>query len=90
MQAKKFITVSSMEELIKDIASRKIKSKKEAKYRFNAVLDNGIGKIAGLKKYTKNQNRTLNIFTLLKEIFSGSKTNDKADDETDNKIDEEQ
>lgn len=53
---KKIITVKSMEELVKGIASRKIKSKKEAKGRFNAKLDNGISEIAGLKRYAKNQN----------------------------------
>ena len=39
-----------MEEFIKNIASRKIKSKKGTKDKFNAILDNDISKIAGLKK----------------------------------------
>ena len=73
-----------MEVLIKDIVSRKANTKKEAKDRFNAILDTDISKIAGLNKYTKNQNKILYIFRLLKEIFVGY----EADDETDEKSDE--
>ena len=84
---KKVVKLNSMEELIKELASRKIKSKKEAKHRFNAILDKGISKIAGLNKYTKNQNKILYIFRLLKEIFIGYKADDKTN-ERDDKTDE--
>ena len=77
----KILTVNSTAELIRDIGSRKIKSKKEAKGRFNAIWDNDSSKIAGLKIYTKNQNKILNIFMLLKDIFTGLKADKKPDDE---------
>ena len=77
-----------MEELIKDVASRKVKSKKEAKHRFNAILDKGISKIAGSNKYTKNQNKILYIFRLLKEIFIGYKDDDETDEKADDKTNE--
>ena len=59
------ITVNSVEELVKDIASKKL-NLKETKSKFNTGLDNDISKIAGLKRYTKIQNTVLNIFKLLK------------------------
>ena len=49
--------------------------------RLNAILDNASSKIAGLKRYTKNQNKILIIFMLLKEIFTELKTDEEADDE---------
>ena len=62
---KNIITVNSVEELVKDIASKKL-NLKETKSKFNTGLDNDISKIAGLKRYTKIQNTVLNIFKLLK------------------------
>ena len=53
-----------MNELIKDIASRKDKYE-EIKDRYNAIIDNDISKIVSLKTYTKNENKTLDIVTLL-------------------------
>ena len=55
---------NSMNELIKDIASRKDKYE-EIKDRYNAIIDNDISKIVTLKTYTKNENKTLDIVTLL-------------------------
>ena len=52
-----------MEELIKETASRNIKS---AKDRFNVIVDNDISKLGGLKKYVKSQTKILYIFRLLK------------------------
>ena len=60
---KKVVTKNSMEELIKETASRNIKS---AKDRFNVILDNDISKLSGLKKYVKSQTKILYIFRLLK------------------------
>ena len=53
-----------MNELIKDIASRKDKYE-EIKDRYNAIIDNDNSKIVSLKTYTKNENKTLDIVTLL-------------------------
>ena len=55
---------NSINELIKDIASRKDKYE-EIKDRYNAIIDNDISKIVSLKTYTKNENKTLDIVTLL-------------------------
>ena len=55
---------NSMNELIKDIASRKDKYE-EIKDRYNAIIDNGISKIVSLKIYAKNENKKLDIVTLL-------------------------
>ena len=61
---RKTIMANSMNELIKDIASRKDKYE-EIKDRYNAIIDNDISKIVSLKTYTKNENKTLDIVTLL-------------------------
>ena len=79
-----------MKELIKDMAGRKIKSKKEANARFSSNLDNSISKIAGLKRNTENQNEILNIFMSLIETFIGVKANEKADGEVNEEADKEQ
>ena len=55
---------NSINELIKDIASRKDKYE-EIKDRYNAIIDNDNSKIVSLKTYTKNENKTLDIVTLL-------------------------
>ena len=55
---------NSINELIKDIASRKDKYE-EIKDRYNAIIDNGISKIVSLKIYAKNENKKLDIVTLL-------------------------
>ena len=55
---------NSINELIKDIASRKDKYK-EIKDKYNAIIDNDVSKIVSLKTYTKNENKTLDIVTLL-------------------------
>ena len=88
----KIVTINSKEELIKNIASTKLKCK-EAKNRYNAIIDNDINKKVGLKNYTKNQNKVLYIFIRLKQIFVGYKryhdeTDDGADDEADDKADD--
>ena len=44
--------INSKEELIKNIASTKLKCK-ETKKRYNAIIDNDINKKVGLKNYTK-------------------------------------
>ena len=73
----KNITINSAEELIKDTASRKTECKK-ALERYNAILDSGVNKIINLKYiHTKNQNRILDIFSMLREIFTGSDVYDK-------------
>ena len=46
-----------MEQLIEHISSKNLNQAKEAKDRFNAILDSDLSKIANLKKYTKNQNK---------------------------------
>ena len=79
-----------MEELIKDMVGRNIKSKKEANVRFNAILDNSISKIAGLKRYTENRNKILNIFMSLIETFIRVKANKKADGEVNEEADKEE
>ena len=79
-----------MEELIKDMVGRNIKSKKEANARFNAILDNSISKIAGLKRYTENRNKILNIFMSLIETFIRVKANKKADGEVNEEADKEE
>ena len=55
---------NSINELIKDIASRKDKYE-EIKDKYNAIIDNDVSKIVSLKTYTKNENKTLDIVTLL-------------------------
>ena len=55
---------NSINELIKDIASRKDKYE-ETKDKYNAIIDNDVSKIVSLKTYTKNENKTLDIVTLL-------------------------
>ena len=50
---KNIITVNSIEELIKDVASKKNKSKRETKNRYNAILDDNISKIVGFKNIQK-------------------------------------
>ena len=50
---KNIITVNSIEELIKDVASKKNKSKRETKNRYNAILDDSISKIVGFKNLQK-------------------------------------
>ena len=55
---------NSINELIKDIASRKDKYE-EIKDKYNAIIDNDVSKIVSLKAYTKNENKTLDIVTLL-------------------------
>ena len=80
---KKVVTVNSIEDLIKDIASRKIKLGKD---RFNIILDNSSSKIAGLKIYTKSQNKILHIFRFLKEMFIGYTGDDETDDKTDDEL----
>ena len=79
-----------MEELIKDMVGRNIKSKKEANARFNAILDNSISKIAGLKRYTENRNKILNIFMSLIETFIWVKANKKAGGEVNEEADKEE
>ena len=70
-------TINSVEELIKDTASRKTECKK-ALDRYNAILDSGVNKIINLKYiHTKNQNRILDIFSMLRETFTGSDVYDK-------------
>ena len=54
---------NSINELIKDIASRKDKYE-EIKDKYNAIIDNDVSKIVSLKTYTKNENKTLDIVTL--------------------------
>ena len=76
-----------MEVLIKDIVRRKANTKKEAKDRFNAILDTDISKTAGLNKYTKNQSKILYIFRLLKELFLGYETDDETDEKSDEQPD---
>ena len=84
----KIITLNSIEELIKDIASIKLKYK-ETENRYNAIRGNYISRIVVLKEYTKNQNKILDIFIVLKEIFVGSKTyHDEIDDKADDEIDD--
>ena len=80
---KKVVTVNSIEDLIKDITSRKIKLGKD---RFNIILDNSSSKIAGLKIYTKSQNKILHIFRFLKEMFIGYTGDDETDDKTDDEL----
>ena len=55
---------NSINELIKDIASRKDKYE-EIKDKYNAIIDNDVSKIVSLKTYTKNENKTLDIVTSL-------------------------
>ena len=83
---------NSINELIKDIASRKDKYE-EIKDKYNAIIDNDVSKIVSLKTYTKNENKTLDIVTLLapekklllalKQMKKSEKAYDKQPNTTD-------